>query len=92
MWRIRWWLILFAGLSAVVAVYMIPVNGQGLDDSVSSDQWIRIKFALLFSFLAVQLTAWFICILKAIVLHQLKWAVGLLFFPPAAFAYLMQHR
>jgi hypothetical protein len=89
---VRWWLLLLAGLLAIIAVYMIPISSQGIDESTVADQWLRLKFALLFNFLAVQLTAWFLCVLKAIAVHQLKWIVLLLLFPPAAFAYLIRYR
>jgi hypothetical protein len=89
LWRVRWWLILLAGLSAITTVYLIPFSGHDAGAPASEGLWIRLKFAILFSFLAVQLTAWFICTLKAIVLRQLKWVVSLLLFPPAAFLYLL---
>ncbi|MCG8486266.1 MAG: hypothetical protein MI756_02230 [Chromatiales bacterium] len=92
LWHVRWWLLLLAGLLAIIAVYTIPISSQAVDEPVMTDQWLRLKFALLFSILAVQLTAWFICILKAIAVHQLKWVVLLLLFPPAAFAYLIRYR
>ncbi|MEJ2620247.1 MAG: hypothetical protein P8163_08285 [Candidatus Thiodiazotropha sp.] len=81
-----------AGLLAIILVYMTPIKGHAADQFAVSEQSLRLKYAALFNFLAIQLTAWFLCVLKAVVEHQLKWAALLLLFPPAAFAYLIHYR
>jgi hypothetical protein len=69
----------------------MPVKAHGADAFAVSEQWLRLKYAVLFNFLAMQLTAWFLCVLKAIAEHQLKWVALQLLFPPAAFVYLIRY-
>ncbi|MCG8072480.1 MAG: hypothetical protein N0C86_10935 [Candidatus Thiodiazotropha taylori] len=92
LWHARWWLLLVAGLLAIIAVYTIPISNQELDVSAMADHWLRLKLALLFNLLALQLTAWFISILKAVAMRQVRWVVLLLIIPPTAFAYLIRYR
>ncbi|MCG7929482.1 MAG: hypothetical protein JAZ20_06430 [Candidatus Thiodiazotropha weberae] len=91
LWHARWWLLLVAGLLAIITVYTIPISNQEIDVPAMADHWLRLKLALLFALLALQLTAWFISILKALSMHQMRWVVLLLIIPPAAFAYLIRY-
>ncbi|MBW9258795.1 MAG: hypothetical protein K1562_14375 [Candidatus Thiodiazotropha sp. (ex. Lucinisca nassula)] len=77
---------------AIIAVYTIPIGNQKMDVPAIANHWLKLKLALLFNLLALQLTVWFISILKAVSMRQMRWVVLLLLIPPAALAYLIRYR